>query len=334
MRRLTLMFFLIGCDDGDKGVAEGIDDTGTPVLDDTGEPDDTGDPIVCTAAVVSTEPADGSVDVAVDVQPTVVISELDATTTLSSDIPGTFVALDDGLTYAWVADGPLDYATTYTVSATTCTGTTSFSFSTLEVETPEHLVGRAWGMELSGGVITERAVLEVLVGDSLVPGLLGVYGAGAGTVDLRVAAAAEGVTPPEQDYCLATSDVPLASYADGLVHGSADEIWISLVPGDPVPIYHLEFNGTWSADGTGFTDGAMEGDLDARYISDWLGFDAEGLCSLAESLGFPCSECPDGEVYCVHMRIESLNGVEVDTTIMDVAANDCEGCASGEPVCE
>lgn len=334
MRRLTLMFFLLGCDDGDKGDVGEVDDTGTETAQDSGDTDDTHVEDVCEATVLSTEPADGAVEVEVDIQPTVVISEVDATTTLSSDIPGTFTALDDGLTYAWVPDGPLDYATTYTVSATTCTGTTSFSFSTVSVETPDHLVGRAWGMDLAGGIITEPAVLETLVGDSLVPGLLGVFGAGPGTVDLRVAAVEEGAVPPHQDYCLATSDVPGASYRDGLVHGSADEIWISLVPGDPVPIYNLEFEGQWTAEGEGFSGGAMEGELDARYICDWIGMDANGLCELADAFGFPCAECPDGTDYCVHMRIESLSGVEVSTTVSAVSANDCPECESGEPACE
>lgn len=332
MRGFTLLFFLMACSDDDKGNVGQIDDTG-PAADDTGD-GDTGEPASCAAAVVSTSPADGAVDVAIDVEPTVVISELDATATLSSDIPGTFIAMDDGLTYVWVADGPLDYGTTYSVTATTCTGASTFSFSTVSAEIPDHLVDRTWGVDLAGGTITEPAIMETLVGDSLVPGLIGVSAAGPGTVDLRVAPAAEGVSPPEQDYCLATSEVPGASYEGGLVRGAADEIWVSMVPGDPVPIYGLQFEATWSEDGAGFTEGSMEGDLDARYICDWVSMDADELCSLASTFGFPCAECPDGEIYCVHMRIEDLDGLEVDTTLMSVAANDCPGCETGEPVCE
>lgn len=333
MRGFTLLFFLVACaDDGGKDVVGNTDDTG-PGGDDSTPIDDSSEP-ACAAAVVSTSPADGSVDVAIDVQPTVVISELDSTTALSSDIPGTYIAMDDGLTYVWVADGPLENDTTYTVTATTCTGSTSFSFTTLAAATPDHLVDRTWGVDLAGGTITEPAVMESLVGDSLSPGLIGITAVGPGSVDLRVAAVATGVSPPQQDYCLTTSDVPGASYVDGLVTGYSDELWVALVPGDPVPVYGLEFQAQWSEEGEGFTEGSMEGDLDARYICEWLSMDADELCALASAFGFPCAECPDGELYCVHMRMENLNGLEVDTTLMSVSANNCPGCESGEPVCE
>lgn len=333
MRALTVLFFLMACsDDGDKGGVGNTDDTG-PAPDDSATIDDSSEP-ACAAVVASTSPVDGAIDVELDVQPSVVLSEVDGTATMESDIPGTFTAMDDELTYVWVPDGPLEPDTTYSVTTTTCTGSSTFSFTTVAPEIPDHLLERTWGVDLSGGTITEPAVLETLVGDSLSPGLIGISAVGPGSVDLRVAAVATGVSPPEQDYCLSTSDVPGASYTDGLVSGTADEIWIALVPGDPVPVYNLEFQAQWTAEGDTFTNGTLEGELDARYICDWLSMTADDLCGLASAFGFPCTECPDGELYCVHMRMENLDGLEVDTTLMSVAANDCPGCETGEPVCE
>lgn len=329
--RSAILLFLLACgDDGDKGGNGALDDTGDTLPDDTG-PDDS-DPPPCQASVSLTDPVDGAVDVAVDINPVVVITEADATASLASDIPGTFTVSEDGLTLTWVAEGDLEYDTTYTVTATTCTGSSSFSFSTIAAEIPDHLVGRTWGFNLSGGTITEPAALEELIGESLVPGLLGVSAAGPGTVDLRVAAA-DSSDEGHQDYCLATSDVDGASYADGAVYGSADEVWVSLV-GDPVPVYNLEFTGTWSEEGDEFSGGTLEGELDARYVSGWIGMEPDELCEIAVFIGAECAECPDGEPYCVHMRVEDLEGLEIDTTVDEVLANDCEGCEDGEPVCE
>lgn len=336
MHRFFLPFLLIACHSEDKGTVGQIDDSGAPA-DDSGQPDtgDTHDSTPpCAATVVSSFPEDGATDVALDAVPSVVLSEADPTALLESDIPGTFTVSDDGLTLTWVADEALDPDTTYTVSTTTCASSDSFSFTTIALETPDFLVDRSWELDLSGGTITEPALLESLLGDSLVPALLGVSAASPGKVDMRVAAYDDSGGSVHQDYCLATSDVDGATYDDGKVHGYADEVWVTLVAGDPVPVYQLDFSGEWSDDGTRFSNGVLQGALDARYVSDWLSMSADALCGLAEGLGFPCSECPDGEVYCVGMRIEDLAGTEIPTTLIEVTGSDCPGCDVGEPVCE
>ena len=336
MHRFLLPFLLIACHADDKGDTGQIDDTSAPA-DDTGHPDtqDTQDSTPpCTATVVSNFPEDGATDVALDATPSVVLSEADPSATLESDIPGTFTVSDDGLTLTWVADGALDPDTTYSVSTTTCASSDSFSFTTIAAETPSFLVDRTWELDLAGGTITEPALLDSLIGDSLVPGLLGVSAAGPGTVDLRVAAYDDTDASVHQDYCLATSDVDGASYDAGVVHGYADEIWVTLIAGDPVPVYHLDFSGEWSDDGTEFSHGVLQGQLDARYVSDWMSMTADQLCALATTFGFPCDDCPDGEKYCVGMRIEDLSGAEIPTTLVEVTASDCPGCDVGDPVCE
>lgn len=336
MHRYFLPFLLIACNSQDKDAVGKIDDTSAQ-SDDTGntDVDDTADTTPpCNATVVSNFPANGATDVALDVVPSVVLSEADATATLDSDIPGTFTVSDDGLTLTWVADGALEADTTYTISTSTCVSSDSFSFTTIAQETPTFLVDRTWELDLSGGTITEPALLETLIGDSLVPGLLGVSDAGPGTVDLRVAAYDDGGGTVHQDYCLATSDVPGATYDEGKVHGTALEVWVTLVAGDPVPVYNLDFSGVWNDDGTEFSHGVLQGMLDARYVSDWLSMDADTLCGLASTLGFPCEACPDGEEYCVGIRIEDLDGAEIPTTLIEVTDSDCPDCDIGEPVCE
>lgn len=328
---------LTGCGSDDKGTSGTVDDTEEPVVtDDTGDTntDDTNEPPPCLAAVVSTDPLDGAVDVALDYAPSVVLSEADATAKLESDIPGTFTVTEDGLSLVWVADAALESDTTYTVTATTCTGSESFSFTTLAPEIPDHLVDRSWEFNLSDGVITEPSTLEALIGDSLVPGLLGVSAAGEGTVDLRIAALDTTDSAPHQDYCLATSDLSGAVYEGGAVRGASTELWVNLLPGDPVPVYNLDFSGVWSEDGTEFSNGTLQGQLDARYVADWIGFTADDLCSFLPFIGSECVECPDGEEYCVFLRVEELAGAEVSTTVIEVLDSDCEGCEVGEPVCE
>lgn len=335
MHLLLIPLLLVACgDDEDKGGQGDVDDTGEPA-DDTGEPtDDTNEPPPCEATVLSTDPLDGAVDVALDVSPTVLISEADATASLESDIPGTYTVSEDGLTLIWVADGELDMDTTYTVTATTCTGSQSFSFTTLAVETPEHLLGRTWSFNLSDGTITDPAILEILLGDQLAPGLLGMPAVGPGTVDLRLASFDTRATEPQQDYCLATADVEGASYDEGAVHATEPELWISLIDGDPVPVYNLDFAAVWSEDGASYSGGTLNGELDARHVAVWLDMDGDELCELADGFGFPCSTCPDGEEYCVRMTVEDIAGDEVPTTLIEVTGSDCPGCEDGEPVCE
>lgn len=336
MVRFLLLSLLLACENDDKATpGEGETETGTPSTDtgDTGG-EETDEPPPCLAAVVSTDPADGAVDVAIDAVPSVVISEADPSATLESDIPGTFTVTDDGLTLTWVADAALEHDTTYTVTASTCTGSQSFAFTTIALETPDHLVGRTWEFSLADGTITEPSALEALLGDELVPGLLGAAAAGPGTVDLRIAADDLYDAVAHQDYCLATADVDGAAYDDGAVLATAPEVWVTLIEGDPVPVYNLDFSGVWSEDGASFEGGTLQGELDARYVSEWIGFEPDDLCSFLPIIGTSCEACPDGEAYCVFLRVEDLAGAEVETTLIEVLESDCEGCETGEPVCE
>lgn len=335
MRGFLFLTLLAACDKEDKGGSGEVEETGTPP-DDTGTPpDDTDEPPPCTAAVASTDPLDGAVDVALDAVPSVVLTEADATAWLESDIPGTYTVSTDGLTLTWTADGELEADTLYTVTANTCTGSQSFSFTTVAPTSPDHLVDRAWEFNLSDGTITEPAALEALLGDQLVPGLLGVWGAGPGTIDLRIAATdTEDTSSTHQDYCLASSEIEDATYDDGAVRGMSAEFWVTLIEGDPVPIYNLDFSGVWTEDGSRFENGTLQGQMDARYVADWIGFTPDELCDFAVLLGITCEACPDDEAYCLSIRVEDLNGDEVDTTVIGVADSDCPGCDAGEPVCE
>ena len=52
------------------------------------------------------------------------------------------------------------------------------------------------------------------------------------------------------------------------------------------------------------------------------------------SFGAACAACDDGEPFCVDIEANQITAEQVPGTLIEVAASDCPGCETGEPVCE
>jgi hypothetical protein len=64
-----------------------------------------------------------------------------------------------------------------------------------------------------------------------------------------------------------------------------------------------------------------------------LGYDAAGLCELIAGFGASCEACQDSQPYCLGLIADQITATSIADGLVEVAAADCPGCDTGEPVC-
>lgn len=195
------------------------------------------------------------------------------------------------------------------------------------------LVGRTYVVDLSSANIVSPPRVGALLAAYLTqPILLGVESSTETELEMIGALGIEDVSPPEQDFCLATIDFPTADFTGNpdFAIGPTD---ISLaVAGSSIDVAGLEVSGTFAADGTYFDDGVVAGSVDTRPLDSLVGGSEGAICSLVATFGASCEPCSDGEEFCLSLRAEDVYAAEVeDMSITPVSGTNCEGCDDGPP---
>lgn len=297
-----------------------VDDTsaGHDSVDDTSvEP--------CTATVLSVEPADGATDVYY--HDTVVVSfDGDGSTaafTLTAadgtDAPVSAAYTEGGVQAELTAT--LAPSTAYTLTTELCGATSTSTFTTSSLGTPlemdpSALVGATYMFRLSDADITEPAFLDLIAGTYLtVPILLTVQEADSASIHLIGGLGDDSAGEVTQIPDLPTWDFPSADFTAQPYFHAESEL-VTIMYGDtPIPIEQFNLSGTFAADGSTISAGRATGVGDTRYMASLVGKpddDLAAICDLAAAAGVYCTECSDGEPYCLPIVAEHIEAAKVD----------------------
>lgn len=311
-----LLALLVGCPDN-------AGETGKPGGNDQDDSADSGDTSgdTCEVQILEVSPEDGETGVYYREVLTATFDNGDQgdVTFAIADAAGNTVTPDD---VTW-AEGDtmaslsvvLSPDTTYTFTTTACGVGLATTFTTdslgepLEIP-PEDLIGRTYMFRLSDADITEPAFLDVVASTYLVvPLLFGVTSASDTEIDLL---GALGYHESDGSYTqideLATWDFPAADFSEApYFEAQAEAITIMYVD-IAIPIENFHLAGTFSADGSAIEHGTASGLGDSRYMGSLIGQDDEpgAICELAEGAGVYCTECSDGEPYCLYIVAEDI----------------------------
>ena len=328
MNRVTFLTLLalpslLACADKDKGPAGGTDSAVDPG---------------CAVTVKSTSPADGSATAYYRDQIDFVLSEADATATITTDIPGTLEVSSDGLTVSWIPSAYLEPSTSYTATLDYCAGSAAISFTTSELggtmADTSVLKDKTYVLDLGAATIVEPPGVGAILGGLVEEGILiGVLNVGDGVINMSGGLESE---TGGQDYCTASFPFPEADFTAAPYFSVGPQDTALSFAGYEISVKQLEITGTFAPDGSYFGGGTLAGAVDARDIATAfpeLGYDAAGLCDFLVSFGAQCETCAaDSEPYCLTLVAKDIVAEEASGLVfVEVAANDCAGCESGPP---
>lgn len=324
MRPWILLTLAVACNKGEEpskptsgADGSGGDDTAIPT-DDTG---DTG-PAPCTSTFYGSDPDAGTNNhywrdpikltfTGAAAEPQTRISAVNA----AGEGVSLSVAWDDaGLNATVEGAGGWPASETITLQVTVCTDESEVSFSTSEYGAPMEmgpadLVGNTYYFDLGEADYVKPAGLGAIIAIYLSqPLLISVDGATDTTISLL---GAQGETDAltgaiQQDMALPTFGFGTADFtASPYFSATTDELLINY-SGYDVPIYDFHIEGTFAADGSSIGGGIATGLGDTRDLGLLLGVgsDPGAVCELATTFGLECSDCPDGNPWC--LDIEAL----------------------------
>lgn len=325
MTRLLLPFLglLVACESDTSKT--GPDDTGATVdTSDTGDNDTaTND---CTVTTVSTSVSEGATGVYYRDTFTVSFSgdarAAGATVALADAAGVTLdVALDwsEGNVQASFSS-VLAPETDHTLTVSVCGVDTTVNFRTsalgspLEGE-PSMLEGQTYVFRLSDSEITQPRFLDAVAGTYLtVPILVSVVAADASSIEL-IGSLGELLNdgsyrqvPREPTWAFPAADFTGHPYFEA----SSDRIVLAYA-GIDIPVEQFTLSGTFSADGTRLEEATVTGFGDSRNMGALLGQadNPDAMCDLAEAAGVSCTDCADGEPYCLYIVAEQIDALEV-----------------------
>lgn len=284
----------------------------------------------CDITIVETVPADGASDAYHRGPIEFHLSEADPTATVVADFPGVQSTRDEGRVVVFTPTDPLEPGATYAVGLDYCHGSPTIAFTTSdygEALAIDDLVGRTYVVELADARFPAGESIADLVAsvftDRLLVGIVAVTG---DEVELRIALPAEG-DEIAQDPCIRTVELPAGWFAEApYFEVSGSELLVDAYAGR-IRLADLFVSGTLASDGTTVGGGTLRTTIDARDLATALDLlDEETLCVLAEGLGAPCTECPDGASTCVAVDVDQIEawwaeGVSLEP-VVDVAP-DC-----------
>lgn len=323
MYRLLVLIPLLGCTGKDTDTVETGDSSTDTAVDDTG-------PEPCVTTVIDIEPVDGDSAVYYR-EPLLVSFEGDgaaAVFTLTGpegEVP-VIATFGDGNVQASLS-AELAALTQYTLAVTICDVVTTSTFSTSSLGTalefdPAELVGDTFQFSLADATITEPAFLEIVAGSQLTqPILIGVTAASSTAIDL-VGGLGEAVDGTyEQLEGLPTWDFPEADFSEQPYFEAESDLVTILYGETPIPIEQFALSGTFTSDGSVMAEGRATGFGDTRYMADLVNRPAEdygAVCEIAAAAGIYCTECSDGEPYCLYIVAENIQAALVPDLTMEV----------------
>lgn len=338
---MFLLLALAACKDDDKnGETGNIDDTGdtadTSETGDTGDTADTNVEVPCETVAIETEPEDEE-DAWFYRDPMTVKFSDDASEAVlqlfgpdGAEIPTTATWADGNFQVEIAPTTALLGSTTYTLHIEVCeytgdvTFTTSVYGSALE-ESADALVGNTYVLDLSRSEILQPEGLGVLLASYLTePLLIGVDHADESVIGL---VGAQGYKKSDGSYKQVGDQVWIFPDADFTTNpyfsASTESIGIDY-SGATITIESFELSGTFAPDGSAIGGGHAQGWGDTREMGPLLelGDDPGAVCEFIAMLGLgvECSECADGEPYClfIEARFDEApiaEGLTIDTSV-------------------
>ncbi len=338
-------------DTGDDDDATGDDD------DDDGDDDDaTG-----CANILSVNPESGEVDVYGDTASVTWDAipnggEVDVAGPSGSPVGGSISVDDNGRTLVFTANEPFAPNTMYTVTiAQDCTDDVQYSFSTgpygQPVSPPSVLIGRTYAMDLASATFTQPPGVGALLqgflvdvdwliqptsasdlpnGDMHVMGGMGELDGGDIVQDLCSETNYFTAGPDQQ---VGTGDDIPATWSNPWMELEADELSMTL-QGIETVIQDALITAVFASDGEDWVGGVLEGQIDTRSLVGLVDSeDPNSVCDLVQStVGVSCVDCGGGEVYCLDMVAEDVEGNWLSNISGGLVPRDASDVA-GDPAC-
>jgi hypothetical protein len=319
---------IVGCssggkDSGGSGGADGTTNTG------------------CTVDF-ETYPASGATDWYFQSPVEAVLSEADATATITlsgpdGDVAGSVSIVDD-TRVIFTPDADLTPSTEYSMSVSLCDGASgsSITFSTSELGLPVEcdLKGKSYRVDLlSARFIQPDPSIASLLFEQLSDDiLLGVSEVGDG--ELSMLGALSNGTGGQQNYCYPSIDFPTAATFNDPVFTVGPADTTLEVAGEPITISNLSISGAFAPDCTYFGGGKLQGELDARLlaplVADLIGEDdPTEICNFLVTFGVTCGECSsDGQPFCADVEVDQIAASSTGVALSCVSEEECHPACS------
>lgn len=339
----SVVFF--GC----KGESEPADttDTETPtdtlVTDtDTGTRTDTDtDPTptdsTCGASLARVFPANGAPDAYYRTLVEAELSDVDPTATLSVvEVGGAAVA---GVTewdlrrLVFTPDTPLAPSTAYEATVTWCDGSVTWGFRTSDVGAmvdAEATEGRVYAFDLFSGRILQPPgigpLLQTFIGD--IEWLASPSATDGVTMDWRMGL---GDGSGNQDACTPSVSVLGSDFTSNPFFAFGPAPTMFEVQEATIKLDDLYLSGAFSPDVLRLEGIVLSGLLDTRPLVDLVapGGTPDAVCQLALGFGVLCQPCPDAQLLCLPVEVDSLEAVAVPSTMVDITQAEVDA----DPAC-
>ncbi len=300
------------------------------------EPTEPTDPPPSCATITSSFPSDGATNVYYRVTLTWEFDERDdtASATLTGpdgEVSGTGEWV--GNTYIWTPSDPLAPSTDYTATLSYCDGanTPSTSFTTSAVGTPVNegdIDSATYLLDVganSNAIFIEPPgvgpILQQQLSDNGLDILIGVVSVGGGNITFR-GALGDGSSPPQQDMCLPSIEMPQASFSENPFFEIEADSLAFTISGVTFSLNDLVVNGAFAPDGSLIAGATLAGMMDTRELVPLVSPDGgdDAVCEIAAPFGVVCEPCPDGGEYCLSALITNISASKVDGLVLQQVA--------------
>lgn len=311
MRNLALLLILTACSEGHLSDP---DSTG-PIMDgvDSEAPTLPTDP-TCSAEVAWVQPEPGSIDVRVDQEFAIGLSEpLSPNAPWSVEVDGASGVAHlstDRRIITWFPDVPLDYSAPYTLAVSLCDTYRRIDFSTRgKPIDPEDLLGGHWNMRPNEATWLEPSVASVFV-PAVEFGALTFFVDRGSRNQWRLFAYVD-IPLEYSGECGESIDMGTLDLTDNPSFSTAPTSIDISIDDRTLAVAHTQITGTFATDGSYVQDLTVRGRVDVRPIEDL----AEGsidLCDMARLAGDSCAPCPDGIEACL-FTVLTMDTVDTDS---------------------
>lgn len=288
----------------------------------------------CTVSIGSSTPADGDDAVYYRAPVRVVLSEPDptavVTVTRADGVAVVGTSTVEDTTVTWIGE-PLEPLSDYTVDVVYTCGTDQLGFTTSEVGVPvsADLTSRVYALDLAAGLWTEPPGVGPVFAAVFAP-----YRLRMGVTDMSdpltlglIAALSED---GDQYPCAPSLDLVGGVWADPYLEVSSPRVALETATFGLV-IDTFSLGAAFAPDGSRIEGAVLAGVVDTRALGAQLGLGDSpfAVCQVAATLGAYCSACADGELVCLDLRVEDVDGPQVAESVEVITADD----VAANPLC-
>ncbi|HCH62824.1 MAG TPA: hypothetical protein DFR83_08475 [Deltaproteobacteria bacterium] len=228
----------------------------------------------------------------------------------------TFAFDETGFSAEITPEQTLDPSTAYELAIDVCGNSATTDFQTSDLGLPvrdglESLDTNTYVFNIGDASFTEPAGLgAVLTSFMDTPLLLHVMDASSSTVDLALM---QGRERSDGSFDVDSDVIVFSSRPLDVAFFELETDWSIEYGCATIPMYEMALQGTFSSDGERIGGGRLTTLLDTRDMGclAGLGSDPDAICSLGDTFGVSCEDCPDGNPWCMstHARLETFERV-------------------------